>query len=157
MRPLLELGSPTDSLLCRGTGLSQTPQTPSCPGAFACTVPSACTIFVPVCPSPANSPLRPQHTHQLPGQPPLARHLPIWCKLPPHPPAVNKLPSTCTSPCNSDHPVVLQYLRVSLAGLGAQAGGHHIGLPVSPVLAQDRTQIYVLNKLINEQKRSGIS
>lgn len=96
MRPLSTMGPSHRQSLCQGTGLSQTPQAPSCPGAFAHTVPSACTILVPVCSS----------TCQLPASGlsistnSQARHLPLWGTPPP---PLNKYPSSCTSPSNSNH------------------------------------------------------
>ena len=57
-----------------------------------------------------------------------------------------KLPCTCTSPCNSNHTVVLQYLFVSPTGAGAlcEQGPHWFYSPWFPrFLAQDLTQIFV--------------
>lgn len=67
-----------------------------------------------------------------------ARHLPIWRRPPllanPHPPALPLV--TLTTLWLSSI-----YLSPPLDGEPGRVGGHHIGLLVAPVLAQDLTQI----------------
>lgn len=111
--------------------------------AFAHAVSSAFNILAhPLSTWPTPSPSRPQQRHQFPGTTSLSQ-------TPPSPgsgPLLQTPICTCTSPCNSNHTVVLQYLLVSPTGFRAlcEWGPHWFYSPWFPqFLAQDLTQIFV--------------